>query len=64
MDDRASIPDMGSSYRIFLFATASRPALGPNQPPNQLVAGTLTLGVQRTRRESDFSPPRAEVKNA
>jgi hypothetical protein len=49
---------------IFLFATASRPALGPIQPPIQLAPGTLSLGVNRPRREADHSPPSgAEVRN-
>jgi hypothetical protein len=48
---------------IFLFTTASRPALGPIQPPIQWVAGALSLGVKRPGREADHSPPsRAEVK--
>jgi hypothetical protein len=29
---------------IFLFATASRKALGPTQPPIQWVTGALSLG--------------------
>jgi hypothetical protein len=49
---------------IFLFATASTTALGPNQPPIQRIPGALSLGVKRPRRETDHSPPyRAEVKN-
>jgi hypothetical protein len=48
---------------IFLFATASRPALGPTQPPIQSVPGTLSLGVKRPGHEADLSPPSsAEVK--
>jgi hypothetical protein len=50
---------------IFLFTTASRPALEPTQPPIQWVAGGLSLGVKRPEREADHSPPSsAEVKNA
>jgi hypothetical protein len=50
---------------IFLFTTASRPALGPTQPPIQWVSGILSLGVKRPGREADHSPPSsAEVKNA
>jgi hypothetical protein len=50
---------------IFFFTTASRPALGPTQPPVQLVPGALSLGVKRPGREHDHSPPSsAEVKNA
>jgi hypothetical protein len=35
---------------IFLFTTASRPALGPTQPPIQWVPGALSLGVKRSGR--------------
>jgi hypothetical protein len=43
----------------FLFAAASRPALGPSQR----VPGTPSLGVKRSGREADHSPPpTAEVK--
>jgi hypothetical protein len=48
---------------IFLFTTASRPALGPTQPPIQWVPGALFLGVKRPGREADHSPPySAEIK--
>jgi hypothetical protein len=44
---------------IFLFATVSRPALGPIQLPIQ-----WTLGVMRPRHEADHSPlSSAAVKN-
>jgi hypothetical protein len=47
---------------IFLFSTASRPDLGPTQPPIQWVPGALSL-VNRPQRETDHSPPSsAEVK--
>jgi hypothetical protein len=47
----------------FLFSTASRPALGPTQPPIQWVPGALSPGVKRQEREADHSPPiSAEVK--
>jgi hypothetical protein len=50
---------------IFLFTTASRPALGTTQPPIQWVPGALFLGVKRPRHEADHSPPSsAENKNA
>jgi hypothetical protein len=49
----------------FLFATASRPALGPTQPPNQWVPGNITPGVKRPGREADhLTSSSAEVKNA
>jgi len=42
------------------FSTASRPALGPTQPPIQWVPG-----VKRPRREDGHSPPSSsEVRNA
>jgi hypothetical protein len=42
---------------IFLFATASRPALRPNRPPIQRLLGALTPVVNRPGREADHSPP-------
>jgi hypothetical protein len=48
---------------IFLFTTASRTALGLTQSPIQWVPGVLSLGVKRSGREADHSPPSsAEVK--
>jgi hypothetical protein len=48
---------------IFLFTTASRTTVGPTQPPIQWVPGALSLGVKRSGREADHSPPSsAEVK--
>jgi len=50
---------------MFLLSTASRPALGPTQPPTQWVAGALSPEVKWPGREADNSPPSsAEVKNA
>jgi hypothetical protein len=50
---------------IFLFTTASRQVLGPTQPPIQWELGALSLGVKRSGREADYSPPSsAEIKNA
>jgi hypothetical protein len=51
-------------YTIYEEDTASRPALGPTQPPTQWVQGAVSLGVKRLEREADHSPPsNAEVKN-
>jgi hypothetical protein len=50
---------------FFLFATVSRPALGPTQPPTKWVLGVLSLGIKRPEREANHSPPSsAEVKDA
>jgi hypothetical protein len=50
---------------IFLFASVSRRALGPTQPPIQRVSEALSLGIKRPGREADHSPPSsAEVQNA
>jgi hypothetical protein len=51
---------------IFLFTTASIPALEPTEPPVKKVAGTISVGVRRPGHEADRSPPpsSAEVKNA
>jgi hypothetical protein len=35
--------------RFFVFATASRPALGPTQPPIQLVGGGISPGGKTTQ---------------
>jgi hypothetical protein len=57
----SSIPGRGQG--IFLFTTASKPALGPTQPLIQYVPGALSPGVKRTEREADHSPPSSvEVK--
>jgi hypothetical protein len=49
---------------ILLFTTASRPALGPTQPPTKEVPGALFWGVKQLRHEADHSPPsNAKVKN-
>jgi hypothetical protein len=43
LDGQGSIPD---GQRIFPLTSASRPALGPNQPPVQWVPGALSPGVK------------------
>jgi hypothetical protein len=56
-----SIP--GRGWDFFFFATASKPALRPTQPPVQWVPDSLSLGAKRPAREADYSPPyRAEVR--
>jgi hypothetical protein len=53
--------DRGS--RIFLFSTASIPALGPIQPPIQWVPGALSPEVKLQVREADHLPTASsEVK--
>jgi hypothetical protein len=55
----------GEWWEFFLFATASRPILGPTQSPSQCVPGILTPGLNRPEREADHTPPfSAELKNA
>jgi len=50
---------------ILLFTTASRPVLGPTQPPIRRVPWPLSLEVKGPGREAGHSPPSsAEVKNA
>jgi hypothetical protein len=58
---RAGRPGLDSrqGQEIFLYITASKPALGPTQPPIQWVQGVKLLG-----HEADLSPPSsAEDKN-
>jgi hypothetical protein len=56
--------DFRQELRIFLFFTASRPVLGPAQPPIQRVPAAFTPGVKRPGREADHSPPsNVEAKN-
>jgi hypothetical protein len=58
----------GRGMEFFFFATASRPAVGPTQPPIQDVTrggGALSPGVKRPSGEADHSPPSsAHAKNA
>jgi len=42
-----------SEAGIFLFATASRPALGPTHPPIRWVLGVLSPGLKRPVSEVD-----------
>jgi hypothetical protein len=51
------------SLGIYLFTTASRPALDRTYPPIQWVPAAFLLWVKQPGRESDHSPPSsAEVK--
>jgi hypothetical protein len=54
----------GGGLRNFLFDTASRPALGPTQPPMQWVPAALSLEIKWPGRDADHSPQSsAEVKD-
>jgi hypothetical protein len=48
----------------FLFATASRPAIGPTQFPIQWVTGYPSLGVKRPGREATYLHLVTRSKNA
>jgi hypothetical protein len=49
---------------VFLYSTASRPALGTTHHPIKRVLGALTPWLKRQGHEADRSPPStAEVKN-
>jgi hypothetical protein len=61
IDCRGSVPLRG---KVFIFSTASRPVLGPTQPPILWAQAALSPGVKWPDREADHSPPsNAEVKN-
>jgi hypothetical protein len=54
----------GQGRDSFLFNTASRPTLGPTQPPIPSAPGALSPGVKRSDVVADRSPsPSAEVKD-
>jgi hypothetical protein len=56
--------DSREEQEFFLFSIASRPALGPTQPPIQWVLEALSPEVKRPGHEADYLPPSsAEVKN-
>jgi hypothetical protein len=62
MDGRGSVPGRGE--RFFVFSIVSRPSPGSTRHPLQWVPGALSLGVKRSVRKADRSPPSsAEVKN-
>jgi hypothetical protein len=55
----SGLDDSPGRIKNFLFSNLSRPALGT---PIERVPGALSLGVKRTGREADHSPPNsAEV---
>jgi len=57
--------DSRQGLGIFLFATASRPALGPTRPPVHGVPEALSPGIKQPGREADHSrSSSAEIKNA
>jgi hypothetical protein len=57
--------DSRQGLGIFLFATASRPAVRPTQPPIQWVPGVTSTRVKWLGHEAEHSAPSsAEVKNA
>jgi hypothetical protein len=63
LDVRMSGIRIPAGLGIFLFDNVSRPALRPTQPPIQWVPGALSLGVKRSEREANHSPPSsAELK--
>jgi hypothetical protein len=54
----------GEEQQIFLYSTASGPALGPTQPPVQWAPSALSQGVKRSENEACHSPPpSAAIKN-
>jgi hypothetical protein len=57
---RAGRPGFNSrQYKIFLFSTASRSAVGPTQPPIQCIPGALSLGS----KPDQSTPSSTEVKD-
>jgi hypothetical protein len=51
LDGRSSIPSRGKE--IFVYSTASRPALGPTQPPTRRIREAFLSEVEQTGREAD-----------
>jgi hypothetical protein len=63
LDKRKGRSSSPVRVKQFLFSTSPKPALGPTQPPIQLVSGALSPGIKRPGREADRSPlTSAEVK--
>jgi hypothetical protein len=60
LDSWSSIPDRDKS----VFSTASRPALGPTQPPIKCVPVIVSPGIKQPGRDAEQSPPSStEVEN-
>jgi hypothetical protein len=58
------LPARRQGQETFLYVKASKPAVGPIQPPIQWVQWALAPGAKLSGREADHSPPNsAEVKN-
>jgi hypothetical protein len=56
--------EFAAGEEIFLYSTASKPVLGPTQPPFHWVLGALSLGEKLPGYEADHSlPSSAKVKN-
>jgi hypothetical protein len=64
LDDQGSRVRFPKGAGIFLFSTASRMTLGPNEPPIQWVRGGSSPGIKQPWREADHSRPSTEIKNA
>jgi hypothetical protein len=62
LDDQGSRFDSRRGVGIFLFATASRTAMGPTRSLIQWVPGGLSVGVKRPGRVADHSPPSGAAK--
>jgi hypothetical protein len=53
-----------AGQEIFLYSTASTPALGPTESPIQWVPGALSPEIKQPGSEADLSSPSsAEVKS-
>jgi hypothetical protein len=62
LDGRSLIPGRA---KIFLFSTASRPALRPTQLPIKCELGALCPGIKQPGSEAERSPPTdADVKSS
>jgi len=62
LDDQGLIHGRGNSW-FFLYATATRVALGSVKPPNQGVLGPPSPGIKQPGCEADHSPPSSVEDN-